>query len=114
MAFYPNNSAVWTTHTGYDEEAEPVFSFPRTVRCAVVAMILDEAKTSVRADLTGSKGSAQEEVLEGKILFPKTFKGRNGDKILCEGVTMRISSMQPRRGVDGRLDHFEAVMELWV
>jgi hypothetical protein len=75
--------------------------------CAIVRLSENVTESSVRADSTASRGSAEEEVLQAKILIPATVAVKKGDVIKILDRLVEITSIQPRLNICGILDHQE-------
>jgi len=111
--FLPNNRCELHTLSGTNVYGEPIWSVLRSVPCAVVSLNRQELQTSVRADSSASRGAALEPVSMGKILFPAAIAVQSGDRITIQGFGLRISAIQPRWDVNGKLDHWECGVEAW-
>lgn len=112
--FLPNNRCTLRRQTGKNVYGEPTWSSQASVPCAVVHLDAHEAKTSVRADSSASRGAAEERVSMAKILFPVKIAPLAGWKVEIAGFQLRIAKVQPRWDVNGRLDHYETELELWI
>jgi hypothetical protein len=111
--FIPNHIAVLHRLNELNLYAEPIFSPSIRVECAVVKLIVDARKTSVRADSSASRGTAEERVLVGKILFLPNSSPQIGDKVEIQNQILRCNAVHPRIDVAGRLDHNECDFEVW-
>lgn len=77
------------------------------IPCSVVLLADKVVESSVRADSTASRGSAEQEELQAKILVPWNLKIRKGDVIKILGRVVEVSSLHPRNDVFGRPHHIE-------
>lgn len=83
------------------------FQAPVPLPCAVVSLADRVVESSVRADSTASRGAAEQEVLQAKILIPIHVAVKKGDVIKVLGRLVEISSVHPRNDVFGRPHHQE-------
>jgi len=79
--------------------------------CAVVHLIGQVAKSSVRTDQSGSRGNAEEKTDQAVILFPIGVSIKTDDKFEIAGETLRVVGIEQRFDVIGRLDHYEVTLE---
>lgn len=113
MSFIPNTTAKLSRLIGLNIHSEPTFMAPITVECGIVMLNSEARKTSVRADSSASRGTIEETVIVGKILFlPRAFPNV-GDKLATQGMTLRCCAVHPRLAVTGLLDHYECQFEIW-
>lgn len=105
--FIPNQSGLYTRRLGTNAYAEPIWSRPVRVACAVVRLQEDQAKTSVRADTSASRSSAEETTQAARILLPASVRPATGDRLEVGGRTMMLTRIHPRYSVMGGLDHYE-------
>jgi hypothetical protein len=82
-------------------------------RCAVVKMTVSSEKSSVRADSSASRGNAREPQAESIILLSNLTQAAINDVIEVSSNKLRITSMEPRYDVTGRLDHYEIRATMW-
>lgn len=113
MPFIPNTTALLSRMTGMDVHSEPTFSPAIKVECGIVGLNMESLKTSVRADSSASRGTIEEEVIAGKILFLPKASPAIGDKVVIQAMTLRCKAVQPRLAVTGDLDHYECKFEVW-
>lgn len=111
--FIPNKVALYSEKTGENEFAEPTFSDPRKVACAVVHFGAAAQKTSVRTDSSASRGNAEEVVVAAKILLASTVDPTPAHRLEIAGRKLRALSIEPRWAVTGDLDHYECDYEVW-
>lgn len=105
--FRPNTTATLLRKTGRDIHGREKFGAPVPLPCAVVSLAEKVVQSSVRADSSGSRGSAEIETLQGNILIPPTVTITEGDVIKILGRIMEVDSIEPRNDVFGRLHHQE-------
>lgn len=112
--FRPNKFGLLQRRTGYNGFGEPLFSPQVRVRCAVVSLNLNTAKTSVRTDSSATRGNAEEDTSTAKILFPIDVRIGKEMKFEIAGQQFRVMDVQPRFAVNGRHDHDECMLTVWV
>lgn len=109
----PNATAVLYKQTGNNAYGEPIVAPGVTCQVAVVRLTHLAQQTSVRADRSASHANASEIVDKGKILFDPAIVPSVGDRLDCRGLELVISSTEDRYGVEGNLDHYEVIVEVW-
>ncbi|RWB95536.1 MAG: hypothetical protein EOQ56_27690 [Mesorhizobium sp.] len=111
--FRPNSVGKLSARAGRDLHGRPTY-FPNGVDCPFSPVDLTQKtlKTSVRADSSATRGSADETVSTTVILIDKSMKPKNGDKFEFEGTSYEIVSTHPRKRVTGVLDHFECALQV--
>jgi hypothetical protein len=111
--FLPNTTGSLRRLTGTNRYGEPAFAAAETVECGIVRLVPKDEKTSVRSDSSATRGTAEELVVQAKVLFPVAVAPKRGDFFVYMGVSMRITAAQPRIAVNGRHDHWECDLEHW-
>lgn len=79
----------------------------KTVPCAIVKLVSEAKKTSVRTDSSATRGTAQEILADARLLFPKFVDLKPGDRIEVWGVELTVVSIFPRHNVLGTHDHWQ-------
>ncbi len=110
--FIPNNTATVEFYVGSDRHGQRRYGSPMKVRCGVVTMRESAEKTSVRTDSSASRGSAKEDLLQGRILFPRNVRLNVGDRVEIMGFKMTVKGSHPRFSIPGQLDHWEVALEI--
>ncbi len=111
--FRANLIGLISTVTAHDIHGRSVFSDPMPCPFAVVHLQKGSQKTSVRADSSASRGSADEIVtIHAKILIPSSMTPKISDHFTFSGKSYRIVSVEDRFSVQGRLDHYECDMQI--
>lgn len=111
--FRPNLIGRISNAVGYDVHARPLYSDERDCPFAPVNLAVGSQKTSVRADSSASRGTADEiAVMRGKILVPAYVEIEIGDRFAFAGAVYRIEMKHVRMSVTGQIDHFECDVEL--
>lgn len=110
--FLPNNTCQIRTVYGRSiYGGAPEYTDPRPVPCSIVRLSPRVQKTSVRADSSATKGSADEIVAEAVILFPASVNPPPESIVEIAGYTLRVTGSQPRFNLLGELDHFEISLD---
>lgn len=110
----PNVACSIGNQDGYDLNGQPQFKPQRPTKCAVVRFKQIDAKTTVRADSSASRGRAQEKVHDTLILLPKTVIVDTDDRVILMGETFKVANVEKRMTITGKLDHYEVSLNLWV
>lgn len=108
MSFRPNTvgqllrkQAKRTIH------GKEMFEAPVPLPCAVVQLADKVEPSSVRADSSASRGSADQEVLQAKILVSPTTRISKGDVISIMSRLVEVASVHQRNDIFGNLHHLE-------
>jgi hypothetical protein len=111
--FTPNLVGQVQRKGGFDVHGRPQLSAPTSILFAVVNARRTVDKTTVRADSSASRGSA-DEITSGlaRILVAKNEQIAIGDVFSFDGDTYDVKSIHRRRSVTGELDHFECDLEV--
>lgn len=108
MSFRPNTiGSLLRKNPKRDIHGRESFVAPVPLPCSIVKLAENVEESSVRADSTASRGSAEQEVLQAKILIPLHIAVKKGDVIKVLGRNVEIASIQPRNDVFGRPHHQE-------
>lgn len=111
--FQPNLVGVLRNRIGRDVHGMPSYGSERACPFAIVNLELRTQKTSVRADSSGSRGSADEVTSSNlKILVPSYVQIAVDDQFTFEGQRYQISTKHVRRSVMGTIDHIECDLEV--
>ena len=111
--FTPNLIGIIKKVTGRDIYGQPQHGAALSCPFAIVNLETKSQKTSVRADSSGSRGSADEIASDRlKILIAPHMRVAIQDRFEFEGASYIISMMHPRRTVFGSIDHFECDLEV--
>lgn len=111
--FIPNNTGFLTPLERRDMYGDVRLGTPVQVPCGVVHLNKKVQPTTVRSDSSGSRGAAEEFVSVSKILFPANLQIATGMKFEIAGFALRVTLVEPRYAVAGRLDHYEVDLEQW-
>lgn len=111
--FAPNLIGTIAVIAGRDIHGIATFGAPKECPFAMINLNSKSEKTSVRADSSASRGSADELTSQKmKILIPVFVTVGIGDRFVFDGVKYDIISRHPRRSVFGDLDHYECDIEV--
>lgn len=111
--FRPNLDCVVVQSSGKDVYGQPKPATRFKERCAVVRLQTTSLKSSVRADSSASRGSAQELVADTLLLLSKNTHARIDDVIEVAGKKLRVIGIHPRYDLLGALDHHEVEAMTW-
>lgn len=107
-AFIPVNTAYLQTTTGrFTAGGAPLMAEKVRVGISIVRLANQVGQTSVRADRSGSKSYADEEVFKGRILMHPRHKPQEGDVLTIHGVEYTIEGVREVFAMDGRIDHYQ-------
>ncbi len=110
--FRPNQIGYLQSIVSRDVHGRVFYSEPRVCPFGVVSMKIASKKTTVRADSSASRGSADEFSAErARILIPARITVIFGDRFLFRGLIFKIETIHNRFSIDSQLDHFECDME---
>lgn len=75
---------------------------------APVYMRDSQQDSSVRADSSSSRGRADEQIIDFRLIIEKRVKPKKGDKIILDnGDPMIVVKVHERMDIVGRLHHWE-------
>jgi len=110
--FEPNLVGRLMKPVSRNVHAEVVYGEPIQCPFGVVNMHIGAQKTSVRADSSASRGSADEMMAErAKILVPAYVDIQIGDRFECDEGFFMVAARHVRRSVLGTIDHYECDLE---
>lgn len=115
-------SAFIPTTVGYLRSAsedftvtgDRLFGEPVKVGLSVIRVTDDVQPTSVRADTSGSKSFADENVERGRCLMHPRVKPKNNDLLVIAGDEHRIDGVRPVFDMFGKVDHYQVELSTWV
>jgi hypothetical protein len=109
--FIPNTHChLYRRSATTDRRGEYTFAEPVPTPCSIVDIGLKVDKTSVRADSSGSRGKADEEQGDARLLFPTYITIREGDIVEVDDEGLVIVGIYRRRNVLGQLDHLDVAL----
>jgi len=115
-------SAFIPTTVGYIRRASDTFSVtgdktygdPIKVGLSVVRMVDGSQPTSVRADTSGSKSFANENVEQGRALIHPRVTPKIGDILIVGQQQLEIQAVRPLFDMYGGVDHYQVELTTWV
>jgi len=111
--FKPNLTGTLQTVKARDVHGRPTWGEATPCAFAIVNLDVGALKTSVRADSSASRGSADETAaMNAVILMPAHTQIKIGDLFGFEDAKFLIKNIHPRRSVTGKLDHLQVALEL--
>lgn len=111
--FQPNAMGKLARVTGRDLYARVTYGEDADCPFGRVNMAIGAQKTSVRADSSASRGSADEIAAQrAKILVPAFVEMSIEDRFTADGRVFKISVIHPRFSIAGDLDHYEVDLEV--
>lgn len=111
--FEANQVGKLSKFTGRDVHSRAVYSDPFDCPFAAVNLDVGSQKTSVRADSSASRGSADEYAAQrAKILIAPFINVSVNDLFECEEGRFIVATRHVRRSVFSNIDHFECDLEV--
>lgn len=111
--FQPNLTGRIFSLEGRDVHGRETWGAARDCPFAIVNMDIAAMKTSVRADSSASRGSADQTIAErARILVPAVITPVIGDLFEFDGEIFVIAAVHSRRTTFGRTDHHECDLEI--
>ena len=109
----PNTYATLFAYSGNsDAYGKKIYQPGRKIPCSVLRLEQGTEKSSVRADSSGSRGYAREQMTEARLLVPYSVKIKEGDKLEILGFKLTVQSVWPRLTVRGVPDHWQVDCEI--
>jgi hypothetical protein len=97
----------------HDMYGQAVLGLPVTEQCAIVRLRKQMKHTTVRADSSQSRGHGDEFTSQNRVLLDENTVCSLGDKLVVNGIELKVTDMHPRFDVTGEIDHYEVEGELW-
>lgn len=117
----PRTPCVISKKTGgFDMYGRETHRIRRTkTKCSIVNLYNETEKTSVRADSSASRGRADEQVADVRVLLRPKEKISTGDliEITLQGgdpIVMQVNRIFRRPDIDGAIHHIDVEGDLWV
>jgi len=112
--FSPNlDCLIQLTSGKTDIYSQPIPGKLVKERCSIIKLMIENEKSSVRADSSASRGSALELETMSTILLTAATRGRIDDIVKLNGYSLRIRGMFPRFDLQGKLDHYQVDVSMW-
>jgi hypothetical protein len=111
--FRPNLVGQYRATTGRDVHGRSDWGPWRVCPFAIVNFDIGTIKTSVRADSSASRGTADVTATQrAAILVPAVLAIKMGDQFRFDGDSFQVTTMHARRSVLGKVDHIQVGLEL--
>lgn len=111
--FRPNQIAYIRRQIGYDARGRAQLSEPVKAGVSIIRFETNMDATSIRADKSGTKSRAQEQVNIGRIQVEPKAIISIGDIVYLNDVSWKIDSIFPRMDQAGRLHHYQVDLVSW-
>lgn len=112
--FNPNRKCLLQLSSGKtDVYGQPTPSTYVEEGCTIVSMMINNTKSTVRADSSASRGSAMELESKSVLLLTAETQATVDDVIEIDGYKLRIMGMFPRHDIRGKLDHYQVEATFW-
>lgn len=98
----------------FDVYGKPIPGVSFKERCAIVAIVEKDEKTSVRSDSSASRGNSHEMLFDAVILFGPKTKTKIHDIVKINGYALEVMAQQPRYDIDGVIDHYQNELKIWI
>lgn len=113
-AFIPvNKGKLYKARDEYTVTGLRAFSQPVDIGLSVIRLAGSVTPTSVRADKSGTKGYADEELFKGRVLVHPRVKPKEGDLLEVFGEKYRVEGVRDVRDMAGKLDHYQVELDVW-
>lgn len=107
-SFIPVNTArLIKASVGFTVTGERAFEPAVRVGISIVRLATAVSQTSVRADKSGTKSYADEQLEKGRVLMHPRHKPSEGDQIEIFGEVYEITGVRKVMAMDGNLDHYQ-------
>ncbi|ATW57953.1 hypothetical protein CNR34_00020 [Pseudomonas phage nickie] len=91
-----------------------LYGDPVKVGLSVVRVTDNMQHTSVRADTSGSKSYADENVEQGRALVHPKVEPKIGDLLIIGKDTYEVTGVRPVYDMHGGVDHYQTELSTWV
>jgi hypothetical protein len=107
MMFIPNTTGQHRRRMARNAFGKTVLGAPVGIELSIVKLGEVVVPSSVRADQSATRGAAEIETLDAKLLLPAYVTVEHGDVITVLGMNVEIAGITPRLNALGDVDHFE-------
>jgi len=108
MSFRPNTAGILMRKLPRrDIHGREIFAPGEPVSISIVHLADQVVETSVRADSSATRGAADMNALQAKILIGPLVKISRGDVLVVRGRHIEVESVHDRLDVMGRAHHQE-------
>lgn len=111
---YRNECWLSSANGTYDQYGNEKIGPERRAVCGIVKLSTRSEKSTVRADSSGSRGAAQEIVVDAVLLFKPFYTIKLDDCIRVGSTRLRVIGVTPRSLITGGVDHYEVECIVWV
>ncbi|MEG0062978.1 MAG: hypothetical protein RR740_00095 [Pseudomonas sp.] len=87
---------------------------PVKIGLSIIRVTDDVQETSVRADTSGSKSFADEDVEQGRALVHPKHKPKVDDLLMVAGDKYEVKGCRPVYSMYGGIDHYQVELSTWV
>ena len=114
-AFIPT-TVGWLQAAGEDftVTGDRQYSAPVKVGLSVIRVTDDVQPTSVRADTSGSKSFADENVEQGRCLMHPRIRPKINDLLTIGDDKHEVKGVRPVYDMYGKVDHYQVELASWV
>ena len=105
--FLPNKLCYIRKCVGHNIYGESLLGKKQLTKCAIVKLIGEHTKTTVRSDVGASKSHAVDQTEDAVILLPPLTKVNINDVIDVADTSIKITGIHPRYNIYGKLEHLE-------
>ncbi|WP_374335523.1 hypothetical protein [Methyloversatilis sp.] len=84
----------------------------RASKCSVIKLKTSVGNTTVRADSSGTRGHADERILDAVLLFLPSDMVRMGDEVTVGGIVGEVISIEGIFDIYGKIDHYRVGLKL--
>lgn len=107
-SFIPVNTAkLIKASAGFTVTGERRYEEPVRVGISIVRLATSVSQTSVRADKSGTKSYADEQLEKGRVLMHPRHTPKEGDIIEIFGDRFEITGVRKVFAMNGILDHYQ-------
>lgn len=98
----------------FDVTGARLYGQPVKVGLSMVRITDDTQPTSVRADTSGSKSFADENVEQGRALIHPRVVPKINDILVVGPQKLEVKGVRPIYAMDGAIDHYQTELRTWV
>lgn len=111
--FAPTSKVRVQKRDGNTIYGQPRLGAWTTENCVVLRLRRRTEKSSVRADSSASRGNAEETQVDAILLAPPKTAMKVNDIIEIRGMKLRVTGMEDRFDLLGKLDHVQITATYW-
>lgn len=113
-AFIPTSSGyLRSVGNTYTSTGKKTYGDPVKIGLSVIRLTEGVQKTSVRADSSGTKSFADEEVEQGRVLVHPRIKPCIEDLMVINGDTFEVQGVRSVYDMHGGIDHYQVELTSW-